>query len=139
MDKATITLASIASVVVVTAIWSIVLAWFRRKARERHKQSRDGMFRFKDGVNIRVVDPIEVLQKLDAHKEFRIDLHPRQAEEGSSVALKICIDAIQYAFGVEKFTCRERPGLTSIEMLRLLQAFEIYALRVKKNTKRSLT
>lgn len=131
MNKETIVLVSLAAVAIGTAIWALLLLRFKSRG---NSAQRDGMFRFNDGINIRIVDPIDVLQCLDAHPEFRIDVHPRQAEAGNTNALKICVDAIQKAFQVEKFTCKEKPGLTVVEMLRLLQAFEIFALRVKKNT-----
>lgn len=43
--------------------------------------SATGCFvRFNDGMNTRTVDSIDVLECLDIHPEFRIDLHPRLAE-----------------------------------------------------------
>jgi hypothetical protein len=120
---------SLISVLVMTFLWFVVQQ-ITKKARY---SNRSGMFRFNDGLNTRSIDPIEVLSLLNAHPEFRLDTHPKQARNGNAYGIRICIDAIQSAFGVQKYSTPKQPGLTTVEMLALLDAFQVYCLRQKKN------
>lgn len=115
-------------------VWCIAVIIYRNRTKTNSRQSIRGLFRFNDGKHVRSVDPIEVILSLDAHKEFRLDLHPTQAETGNQQALAICRDAIQSAFRVVPFTSPDQPGLSAVEMLRLLDAFQSYCMRQKKNT-----
>jgi hypothetical protein len=105
----------------------------------RRKQSvQRGMFRFSDGVTIRSVDPIAVLIGLEAHKEFRFDLHPKRAEEGETDAYRVIASAVREAFGVPEYTEPGKPGLTVIECYQLFRAFVLYADSQKKSINLSL-
>lgn len=121
----------VAMIAVAFTVW--ILAVFIHRKQNKPKESVRGLFRFNDGKKIRAIDPIEVILSLDGHKEFRLDLHPGQAESGNQQAMSICRDAIQTAFRVVPFTSPEQPGLSTVEMLRLLDAFQSYCMRQKKN------
>ena len=120
---------SLISILLMTFLWFVV----QQITKNARYSNRSGMFRFNDGLNIRSVDPIEVLSSLNAHPEFRLDTHPRQAKNGNPYGIKVCLDAIQSAFGVQKYSTPKQPGLTTVEMLALLDAFQAYCLRQKKN------
>lgn len=108
--------------------WIIV----NRMAKEY--RSHRGLFRFNDGARIRSVDPIEVLIALEAHPEFRFDLHPLRAANGESEAFGVIADAVRSAFSVPAFTVPNTPGLTVRECYELYRAFVYYVHLQKKST-----
>jgi hypothetical protein len=126
---------SLISVLAMTICWVVVVLI----TKQSRGSIRSGMFRFNDGLKVRAVDPIEVLSSLNAHPEFRLDTHPRQAKNGNPYGIRVCLDAIQSAFGVQKYSSPKQPGLTTVEMLALLDAFQVYCLRQKKSTEASQT
>ena len=93
-----------------------------------------GLFAFHDGFRIRTLDPIDVLNAMEAHKEYRFDLHPQRVRDGEKEAMDITVDAVRQAFGIPPFTAVRRPGLTQQECLRLLNAFVVYIATQKKST-----
>lgn len=114
---------------------AIVLArWLVVGRMVREKRSNRGLFRFNDGVRIRSVDPIEVLIALEAHSEFRFDLHPLRASNGESEAFGVIADAVRSAFGVPAFTSPGQPGLTVRECYELYSVFVRYVTLQKKST-----
>lgn len=98
---------------------------------------RRGLYCFNDGINDRMVDPIEVLMALVAHPEYLINLHPRMVANGNAEAIRITIDAIKSAFKVLPYESPDLPGLTNREMLGLLSSFYRYIDLQKKSTNRS--
>ena len=115
---------SVASIMAMSVLW--LLVW--SSTRFRPRPNRRGMFVLNDGKSIRHVDPISVLSSLNSHPEFKLDTHPMQARNGNAQAIRICIDAIQSAFGVQKYSSPKQPGLTTVEMLALLDAFQVYCM-----------
>ncbi len=115
-----------------TQLALLAIIWWRMKHRRR--DSRNGLFRFNDGINNRSVDPIATLLALEGHKELRLDIHPYQAREGIQSGIRICVDAVQSSFGVLPYTDPKLPGLTVTEMLNLLDAFIYYCNTQKKSS-----
>lgn len=126
-------LASISMMCVVAFARSIVVAKIKRSHPSR------GLFSFSDGLRIRSVDPIAVLNAMEAHKEYRFDLHPARVLEGEKEAMDITVDAVRQAFGIPPFTAPGRPGLTYQECLRLLNAFRVHIAVQKKSTELTAT
>lgn len=106
---------------------------FSRSARAR------GLFEFFDGKRMRTVDPIEVLTRMEEHREFRFDVHPRGVGEGDKEAIAITVSAVRDAFGVPAFSNAGAPGLSTQECLRLFNAFSIWVAVQKKSTASSAT
>ena len=69
-------LASIAMMAIVVFARSRVIARLKRSHPSR------GLFSFSDGHRIHSVDPIAILNSMEAHKEFRFDQHPSRALDG---------------------------------------------------------
>lgn len=111
----------------------VVFARSRVIAKLRRSHPSRGLFAFSDGFRIRSVDPIAVLTTMEAHKEYRFDLHPSRVLEGEKEAMAITVDAVRQAFGIPAFTVPGRPGLTHQECLRLLTAFRIHIALQKKS------
>lgn len=93
-----------------------------------------GLFQFSDGVNLRAVDPISVIEAMEAHEQYRFDIHPQQVAEGDKEAIGITVDAVRKAFAVPAFTKVGVPGLTNNECLQLLNAFSLWVAAQKKST-----
>ena len=122
---------------IVTQLALLFIIWLRLKHRRR--DTRNGLFRFNDGINNRSVDPITTLLSLEGHKELLLHVHPQQARDGNKEAIRICTDAIQTSFGVLPFTDSKQPGLTVTEMLNLLAVFVYYCETQKKSSNASVT
>ncbi len=99
------------------------------------KPKRRGLFIFNDGFRVREVDPIDVLTRMEAHKAFRHDLHPKRCELGEIEALEILADAVRSAFAVPAYTEPGKPGLTVRECFELYSVFAHYLHSQKKSTK----
>lgn len=121
-------LASVAMMGVVVFARSRVIAKLKRSHPSR------GLFSFSDGLRIRSADPIAVLNAMEAHPQYRFDLHPARVLDGEKEAMEITVDAVRQAFGIPPFTAPGRPGLTHQECLRLLTAFRIHIATQKKST-----
>ncbi len=115
-----------------TQLAILAIIWWRLKHRRR--DTRNGLFRFNDGINNRSIDPIATLLALEGHKELLLHIHPNQAREGIQSGIRICVDAIQASFGVLPYTDPKLPGLTVTEMLNLLDAFVYYCNTQKKSS-----
>ena len=126
-------LASASMFAVVVFARSVVISRLSRSHPSR------GLFSFSDGVRIRSVDPIAVLTAMEAHPQYRFDLHPARVLEGEKEAMDITVDAVRKAFGVPPFVSPKRPGLTHQECLRLLHAFRVYIASQKKSTELNVT
>ena len=114
---------------------AIVVLVRRRLARSLLQSPRArGLFRFSDGVNFHTVDPIEILNAMEAHPEYRFDLHPGRVRDGEKEAIEITVDAVRTAFKVPAFTKVGTPGLTTQECLRLIGTFNCYCASQKKST-----
>jgi hypothetical protein len=100
----------------------------------RPKPKRYGFYQFNDGKSMRSIDPINLLLSLEADKELLLYRHPKQAREGNTQAIKICVNAIQKSFGVVPYLHPKLPGLTVSEMLDLLESFLVYCELQKKST-----
>lgn len=136
----TLFLISLSLVVIGLAAFVIVVFYLRDRSRTiAQLPANRGLFRFNDGLNIRHVDPIEVMMSLDAHKEYSPEIHAKQARIGNTSAIRIQCDAIKQAFGVVDYSSPKQPGLTVHEMTRLLYAFWEYVDLQKKSTSRLLT
>lgn len=92
-----------------------------------------GLFRFSDGVNIKELDPIQIMLDLEAHPKYRLDKHPKLVLEGDEEAFTITIEAVRAVFGVPPFKDKEKPGLTARECLGLLDSFFTYVDSQKKS------
>ena len=101
----------------------VILVFFYWKAREEKHAANRGMFGFNDGKFDRWVDPISVMMSFESHKEFRADIHPKQAMLGNKQAIDTMLDAIRQAFGVTDYESPKKPGLTVNEMFSLFRAF----------------
>jgi hypothetical protein len=122
-----IAMASVLLAIVLTR-WIVV-----RRLVQLNKPAR-GLFRFNDGVRIRSIDPIDVAMALEAHPEFRFDLHPLRAANGETEAYGVIADAVRVAFGVPAYTVPNVPGLTVLECYELYRAFVNYVALQKKST-----
>lgn len=111
------------SLAVPLTIFLGVLVYFYRKSKEEKHASNRGMFGFNDGKFDRWVDPISVMMSFESHKEFRADIHPRQAMLGNKQAIDTMLDAIREAFEVVDYESPKKPGLTVNEMFSLFRAF----------------
>lgn len=112
----------------------IAFARSRVIAKLRRSHPSRGLFSFSDGFRIRSVDPIAVLNAMEAHPQYRFDLHPARVLDGEKEAMDITVDAVRQAFGIPAFTSPGRPGLTHQECLRLLNAFRYHVAMQKKST-----
>jgi hypothetical protein len=117
----------------------VLFARSRVIAKLRRSHPSRGLFSFSDGLRIRSVDPIAILNAMEAHPQYRFDLHPARVLEGEKEAMDITVDAVRKAFGIPPFTAPGRPGLTHQECLRLLTAFRNYVALQKKSTEPTAT
>jgi hypothetical protein len=126
------------AVVCMAAVIVLARQWLIYKAANpievKLPRSTQGFFRFHNGEKVISVDPIAVLNSLDAHKTFRSDLHPGQALLGNREALNIVASAVREAFGVPEFNEAKQPGLSVLECLELLSAFWSWCDVQKKST-----
>jgi hypothetical protein len=122
--------------VLASALMMAIVGFARSRviARLRRSHPSRGLFSFSDGYRIRSVDPIAVLNAMEAHKEYRFDLHPARVLDGEKEAMDITVNAVRQAFGIPPFTAPGRPGLTHQECLRLLNAFRVHIAVQKKST-----
>lgn len=127
-------LASAAAAVGIVAASRILLA--RKAVRSAKYRS---LFQFSDGVNIRAVDPIVVIEAMEAHEQYRFDVHPQRVAEGEKEAIAVTIDAVRRAFAIPAFSKVGVPGLTNNECLQLLNAFTLWIAAQKKSTERPST
>jgi hypothetical protein len=117
----------------------VLFARSRVIAKLGHSHPSRGLFSFSDGHRIRSVDPIAVLNAMEAHPQYRFDLHPARVADGEKEAMDITVDAVRKAFGIPAFTAPGRPGLTHTECLRLLNAFRVHIATQKKSTESTAT
>jgi hypothetical protein len=115
-------LSAIALAIPLTIFLAVLAFFYRKSMKEKHASNR-GMFGFNDGKFDRWVDPISVMMSFEAHKEFRADIHPRQAMLGNKQAIETMLDAIRKAFAVVDYESPMKPGLTVNEMFSLFRAF----------------
>lgn len=111
-----------------------LIVWARKLLASKPATQHRGLFRWSDGVKIRESDPIAVLIALEAHKEFRFDLHPIRAQNGEAEAFLVIADAVRQAFGVSEYIEPGKPGLTVRECYELLREFLFYADSQKKSS-----
>jgi hypothetical protein len=112
-----------------TGVLSMLFSWLRTRLDKRRN-----IFSFWDGQRVRRVDPLRVLQTLQADKEFLMDRHIKMAMElGDQEAIAITCKAVQTAFGVSAWS-DDQPGLTIAETLALVQAFVGWLELQKKST-----
>ena len=104
----------------------------------RRAPKRD-IFTFHDGQRQRSADPLVIWRELDAHPEFRMDVHPALLDKGDPEAWKVCVDATRDAFDVFAFDEFDGKGLTEAETIELLGTFASFMFDVKKNTRLPLT
>ena len=71
---------------------------------------------------------------IEAHPEFRMDIHPKLATRGNKDAVAVMKDAIKHAFSVCEYVSPKKAGLTTNEMLELFFAFYSWADFQKKST-----
>lgn len=114
----------------------VLVRWLVVRRLVVENRSNRGLFRFNDGVRTRSIDPIDVIIALEAHPQFRFDLHPSRAADGEPEAFGIIADAVRTAFNVPAFSVPNTPGLTVRECYELYLAFARYVTLQKKSTDR---
>lgn len=130
------------AILVVAVVLSLVLICLVRIVIERRlqrDQSGRGLFTFHDGKRFRSIDPIEVMERMEADEKYRFDLHPKRVSDGDKEAIKETISAVRRAFGVAEFTAIGKPGLTGHECLALWNHFCLFLMNQKKSTDAPLT
>ena len=100
---------------------------FTSRRQNKHRE----IFHFWDGQKFRSIDPLKVWRELDAHPQFRMDLHPEALDAGDSEAWAVTVQAVRDVFGVPVMT--ENSGLTESECLDLLKSFALWVNALKKN------
>jgi hypothetical protein len=105
----------------------------------RQSAGHRGLFGFSDGARVRYVDPIAIIVAMEAHPEYRFDLHPSRVADGEKEAIATTVDAVRNAFGIPKFSQVGKPGLTQRECLALFNAFCNFVGTQKKSTESTAT
>ena len=121
----------------VVSLLVVVLLFRDRNRTVLQSPANRGLFRFNDGLNIRYVDPIDVMMSLDREKEYSPEIDAKRARDGHANSIRLQCEAIKRAFGVVDYSGPKQPGLTVSEMTRLLYAFWSYVDLQKKSTNRS--
>ncbi len=131
-------LLSVVSIALGVASFLVVVLLFRDRSRAvLQSPANRGLFRFNDGLNVRYVDPIDVMMSLDQEREYSPEIDAKRARDGHANSIRIQCEAIKRAFGVVDYSGPKQPGLTVSEMTRLLYAFWAYVDLQKKSTNRS--
>ncbi len=126
-------------VVAVLAIVGVTAARYWADRRFSRSARARGLFEFFDGKRMRTVDPIEVLTKMEEHKEFRFDVHPSGVGDGDKEAIAITVRAVREAFGIPAFSNTGAPGLSTQECLRLFNSFSLWVAVQKKSIESNAT
>lgn len=91
-------------------------------------------FRFFDGSRWRAVDPLPIARALFTHAKFDWDETPKLLRSQQATveiqAAKVIAEAVREVFAIAP---AERGGLTELECVDLLGAFQEYLGNVKKN------
>ena len=112
----------------------MLLNWIRTKLWQRRRL----IFRYHDGESQRAADPVEIAIALHGHTEF-LYRHLEDAAEGDKDAQQVVARAACDAFGVEPLSPDGSYGLTVAERIELVMAFDLFLMKLKKNTVHSQT
>jgi hypothetical protein len=109
--------------------------WFR----DRRLKKRRSLFRYWNGEKHVYADPFKVWRAILNHPKFNVETMAYLVDEGAEPETTVCVEAMCEIFNVSRWNSENTTGLTDMEIIAMLDSFDLYLGSVKKNSSLGVT